>query len=109
TLPRQGGGNCGAPRRHLRQSPLHGAGLRPAGIQVALGLLWLLLALGASGFGPPTLGTGDPFGAVVGSNELQALGQAPAVPTTVRSLSAIVVDGDSGHALASRGADTRMA
>jgi len=72
-------------------------------------MVWLMLALGASGFGPPTLGNGDPFGQVVGSTELAALAQAPAIPATTRSVAAIVVDAESGHPLALRNADARLA
>ena len=44
--------------------------------------LWLLLAGGASGFGPPSLVTGEPFGQTYTSTDLAAMQAAPVVPTT---------------------------
>jgi D-alanyl-D-alanine carboxypeptidase len=72
--------------------------------------LWALLACGgASGFGPPSLGSGEPFTPVVTSSDLRALELAPSVPAPVKAAAAIVVDGRSGHEVASRNADARLA
>jgi D-alanyl-D-alanine carboxypeptidase len=68
-----------------------------------------MLALGASGFAPPSVGDADPFGRRLGSVELAAIRSAPPVPESVRSTAAIAIDGTTGHTLAARNADARLA
>ncbi len=82
---------------------------QPIAIRVFGMLIWIALALGASAFNPPSVGDGDPVGPRFGSRELAAMNSAPSVPESVRSVAAIAVDGASGHALASRNADARLA
>ncbi len=82
---------------------------QPIAIRVLGVLLWIVLALGASAFSPPAVGDGEPTGRRFGSKELAAMSAAAAVPETVRSVAAIAVDGATGHVLASRNADARLA
>ena len=72
-------------------------------------LALLLLLPGAVGFGPPTLGSADPFAPRVGTAELAALRTMPQLPPTVRAVGAAVVDMESNHVLFSRNADVRLA
>lgn len=71
----------------------------------------MLLSLlpGVVGFGPPTLGSGDPFAPRVGVSELAALRSMPPLPGAVRAAGAVVLDVESDHVLASRNADARLA
>jgi serine-type D-Ala-D-Ala carboxypeptidase (penicillin-binding protein 5/6) len=71
--------------------------------------LWLVLAGAASGFGPPSLGTGEPFGQSYTSADLATMQAAPVVPPAVRSVAAIAVDADTGLTIASRNADAHLA
>lgn len=91
-------------RRGDSSTPSRGAGLRPL-----LAGLWLFLAAGTMGFGPPALGDGDPFSAPIGSAELSALRAAPVIPGSVGAVAATIVDAESGRTLASRNADARLA
>jgi D-alanyl-D-alanine carboxypeptidase (penicillin-binding protein 5/6) len=82
---------------------------QPLALRVLLALIWMLLALGSSAFSAPSVGDGDPVGRRFSSLEIAAMNAAPSAPETVRSIAAIAVDGESGHALASRNADARLA
>lgn len=70
--------------------------------------LLLLLVPGATGFGPPTLGSG-PFSSRVGASDLAALRTIPALPGSVRAVGAVVLDAETNHVLVSRSADVRLA
>jgi D-alanyl-D-alanine carboxypeptidase len=82
---------------------------RAAVVKLLIGLAWLLLALGASGFGPPTLGDGDPFAPSAGTRDLAAVQAAPQVPTTLRPVGAIVVEASTGAPIMARNADAPLA
>jgi serine-type D-Ala-D-Ala carboxypeptidase (penicillin-binding protein 5/6) len=71
--------------------------------------VWVALALATAAFSPPAIGDGDPQGRRLGSLELAAIRGAPSVPDTVRSVASVVVDGASGHTLAAKNADARLA
>jgi len=72
-------------------------------------LLWLAVLAGASGFGPPTFGYGDPFSYRVSASDLAALRAVPPLPAGVRAAGTALVDPSTGHPLASRAADARLA
>lgn len=71
--------------------------------------IWLLLSLGASGFGPPTLGPSDVSTPPLSSVELAALRAIPPLAATVQSVAAVTLDAATGHTLASRNPDARLA
>ncbi|MBI4214171.1 MAG: D-alanyl-D-alanine carboxypeptidase, partial [Chloroflexi bacterium] len=76
--------------------------------EARLRLLRPALALVCLGFGPPTLTSLDPFGPSLTAEALNTLAAtAPALP--VQASASIVVDADSGHALAATRADARLA
>lgn len=72
-------------------------------------IAWLLLAACMLGFGPPTLGSGEPHTPSVGSRELAALRAVPTLSPTVAAVAAAILSGSDGHVLAGRNADARLA
>lgn len=60
-----------------------------------------------AGFGPPSLGLGDPFESRIGSNELAALRGQPLPP--VRAVASALLDANTDHFLMAHAADTRLA
>lgn len=70
-------------------------------------LLFLLLALSCVGFGPPTLGAGEPFAPAYSGDTLAPLTRLASLP--VQASAGVVVDAGSGHALFASNADARLA
>ncbi len=73
----------------------------------AVGLAWIGVLSLVVGFGPPSLGLGDPFEPRIGSLELAALRAEPAPP--VRALSSALLDANTDHFLLAHNADARLA
>ncbi|MSQ23699.1 MAG: D-alanyl-D-alanine carboxypeptidase [Chloroflexi bacterium] len=65
------------------------------------------LTLACTGFGPPTLGSVDVFGPRFGIEALTELAKTPDLPVEARA--GVLMDGETGHALAAANADARLA
>src|SRR5438093_13507777 len=68
---------------------------------------WMCLLSAAVGFGPPSLGLGDPFEPRIGSSELAVLRSESDPP--VRAVASALLDANSDHMLLAHDADARLA